>query len=108
MWHAEAEIAKEENPNIEIVYPNEGHAISTDNYTIVKGAKNVDNAYLFINYLLRNEVSSLITDEYPYISPNNIVQKSKINEELIFNNGYYVQNIGFDIKKYDKIWADIK
>lgn len=108
MWHAEAEIAKEENPNIEIIYPSEGHAISTDNYTIVKGAKNIDNAYLFIDYLLRNDVSSLITDEYPYISPNNIIQKSMIGERLIFNNGYYVQNIGFDIKKYDKLWADIK
>ena len=108
MWHAEAEIAKEENPNIEIIYPSEGHAISTDNYTIVKGAKNIDNAYLFIDYLLRNDVSSLITDEYPYISPNNIIQKSMIGEQLIFNNGYYVQNIGFDIKKYDKLWADIK
>ena len=108
MWHAEAEIAKLENPNIEIIYPSEGHAISTDNYTIVKGAKNKDNAYLFIDYLLRNDISSLIINEYPYISPNSVVQNSIISESEIFNNGYYVQNIGFDIKKYDKIWADIK
>ena len=108
MWNAEAEIAKENNPNIEIIYPKEGHAISTDNYTIVKGSKNVDNAYLFINYLLRNDVSKRITDEYPYISPNNISQKSNVSFESIFDKGYYVNNIGFDIKKYDKIWADIK
>lgn len=108
MWNAEAEIAKDNNPNIEIIYPKEGHAISTDNYTIVKGSKNVDNAYLFINYLLRNDVSKRITDEYPYISPNNISQKSNVSFESIFDKGYYVNNIGFDIKKYDKIWADIK
>lgn len=108
MWHAEAEIAKEENSNIEIIYPREGHAISTDNYTIVKGSKNIDNAYLFINYLLRDDVSMKITNEYPYISPLNINQKSKVAFNDIFNNGFYVNNIGSNIRNYDKIWADIK
>ncbi len=108
MWHAEAEIAKDENPNIEIIYPREGHAISTDNYTIVKGAKNKDNAYLFINYLLRKDVSLKIVDEYPYISPLNIKQKSNVTNSAIFNKGFYVKNIGSNIRNYDKIWADIK
>ena len=108
MWHAEAEIAKEENSNIEIIYPTEGHAISTDNYTMVKGAKNVDNAYLFINYLLRDDVALKITDEYPYVSPLNIKQKSKVSIDHIFNRGFYVKNIGTNIKNYDKLWADIK
>lgn len=108
MWNAEAEIAKEENPNIEIIYPSEGHAISTDNYCIVKGAKNIDNAYLFIDYLMRNYVAKEIVSEYPYISPLNIEQQSKVLTEDIFNNGYYVKNIDKNIQKYDKIWADIK
>lgn len=108
MWHAEAEIAKDENPNIEIIYPREGHAISTDNYTIVKGTKNKDNAYLFINYLLRKDVSLKIVDEYPYISPLNIKQKSNVTNSAIFNKGFYVKNIGSNIRNYDKIWADIK
>ena len=108
MWNAEAELAKVKNPNIEIIDPKEGHAISTDNYCIVDGAKNTDNAYLFINYLLRNEVSNKITTEYPYISPNNIKQNSIITPKNIFNNGYYVKNIGENISEYDKLWADIK
>ncbi len=108
MWNAEAELAALDNPNIEIIDPIEGHAISTDNYCIVKGAKNIDNAYLFINYLLRNEVSKEIVKEYPYISPNNIVQESKIKIQSIFNNGYYVKNIGSHITSYDNLWADIK
>jgi len=108
MWNAEAELAKEENPNIEIIYPIEGHAISTDNYCIAKGSKNIDNAYLFINYLLRNDVSTKIVNEYPYISPNKIIQKSVVTSRDIFKDGHYVKNIGQDIKKYDKLWADIK
>lgn len=108
LWHAEAELAQLENPNIEIIFPQEGHAISTDNYTIVSGAKNVDNAYLFINYLLRDEVNDKITNEYPYISSNINVKNSKIISSRVFENGYYVKNIGSNISKYDKLWADIK
>ena len=108
MWNAEAEIAKHTNPNIEIIDASEGHAISTDNYVIVDGARNLDNAYLFIDYLLENNISDSITKEYPYISPNNIRQNSLIQPSSIFKNGFYVKNIGSNIVKYDKLWADIK
>ena len=108
LWNAEAEIAQAENSNIEIIYPKEGHAISTDNYTIVKGSRNKENAYKFINYLLRSDVNKKIVDEYPYISPVNIVQSSQVRTYDIFDKGYYVKNIGSNIRNYDKIWADIK
>ena len=108
MWNAEAELALMDNSNIEIIDPVEGHAISTDNYAIVDGAKNVDNAYLFIDYLLENRVSDKITKEYPYISPNKIKQNSMIKPNNIFKNGFYVKNIGSHISDYDRIWADIK
>ena len=34
-----------------------------DNYALVKGAKNKENAYLFIDYLLRDEVCEKIIDD---------------------------------------------
>ena len=109
MWNAEAIIAKEQNDNIEIVYPTDGFAISLDNYTIVKGAKNKDNAYKFINYLLRSDVSKKITDDYPYINTG-LYSKNVSDEELsnILYNGSYVKNIGMNIAAYDRIWAEIK
>ena len=108
MWNAEAELAKKVNPNLEIIYPIEGHAISTDNYCLVKNAKHLDEAYLFLDYLMQYEVAQDIVKEYPYISPLKIVQESSVNEQDIFTKGYYVKNIGPSIKNYDKIWADIK
>lgn len=107
MWSAEAILAKEENPNIQIIYPKEGHAISMDNYVILKGSKNEENAYKFINYLLQNDVSTKIIEEYPYITPNKNI-KNNISLNQIFYNGHYVENIGSNIKKYDKLWANIK
>ena len=109
MWNAEAIIAKDNNPNVEIIYPKEGFAISLDNYTLVKGAKNTENAYKFINYLLRNDVNKKITDEYPYINTTND-NKNLSDLELykVLNEASYVENIGNSISKYDKIWAEIK
>jgi len=109
MWNAEATLAKESNSNIEIIYPKEGHAISIDNYVITKNAKNVDNAYLLIDYLLRDDISKRIVDDYPYISTNsNINNMSSYELNKILNNGNYVKNIGSDISLYDKLWAEIK
>ncbi len=109
IWNAEAILAKENNPNIEIIYPKEGHAISLDNYTITKDAKNIDNAYLFIDYLLRYDVSEKITESYPYINPNNHYNHYSYYELYdIVRTGAFVKNIGQSISSYDRTWADIK
>ena len=109
LWNAEAILAQEERDNLKIVYPSEGFALSMDNYCILKNAKNPDLAYLFIDYLLRDDVSQAIVDEYPYISPNRNI-KSLPDSELdeILSRGTYVKNVGGDIKKIDKLWAKYK
>ena len=68
MWNAEAELAKRYNSDIKIIVPNDGYAISMDNYCILKNSKNSENAYLLINYLLREDVNRRIIESYPYIS----------------------------------------
>ena len=109
MWNAEAIIAKEYNPNIEIIYPKEGFAISLDNYTLVKGAKNIENSYKFINYLLRDDVNRKITMEYPYVNTTIANQNLDYEElKMVLDKASYVENIGSSISKYDKIWAEIK
>ena len=46
MWNAEAAIAIDENPDIKVVFPTEGGAISMDNYAILKGVKHKDAEYV--------------------------------------------------------------
>ena len=109
LWNAEAILARDQNPNIIIVYPNSGYALSMDNYVITKGATNVDNAYKFIDYLLRDEVCQKIIDDYPYISTNKNTNNYS-DEELkeILENGSYIKNVGENIKKFDRLWAKMK
>ena len=109
IWNAEALIAKDYNKNIEIIYPDDGFGISLDNYAIVKGAKNKENAYKFIDYILRSDVNKKITDEYPYI--NTTVENMNLDEDELITvllKGSYVKNIGNKISLYDKVWAQIK
>ncbi len=109
IWNAEATIAKDYNNNIEIIYPEDGFAISLDNYAIVKNAKNKENAYKFIDYILRDDVQKKITDEYPYISTtvnNMTLDKDELTH--ILYDGSYVKNIGYNVSKFDKVWAQIK
>lgn len=109
MWHAEALLAKRYNANIEMIIPDDGYAISIDNYVLLKGSKNRDNAYKLISYLLRSNISSRIVEDYPYISSVGSVNDIASDEvRSIINSGTYVKNIGFNIKKYDNLWAEIK
>lgn len=118
IWNAEAAIAMKENPNIKVVYPEEGFNLSVDNYAILKGAKNIDNAYLFIDYLLEEDVMKKVIESYPYCNvnkkTNQILDNTYLSNEASnistynFNRATLVKNIGTSIKKYDKIWAEIK
>lgn len=109
LWNAEAILARDYNPSVKIAYPESGYALSMDNYVITKDSKNVSNAYIFIDYLLRNEVCEKIIEEYPYISTNknvsNYTQK-ELNE--ILKKGSYIKNVDENIKKFDRLWARMK
>ena len=118
LWNAEAALAKEQNNNIEIIFPKEGFALSIDNFAIPKGAKNKEEIYLFIDYILRPDIMKRIIESYPYknlnIKTDQILDENyKLNDaanidDAIIKTGNFVKNIGDNVKTYDKIWAQIK
>ena len=109
VWNAEATLAAEENPDLKISYPAEGFALSMDNYVILKNSKHSEEAYEFIDFLLRPDIAKRIVEEYPYISPNKSVDSLPESDlETILKNGSYVKNVGADIKSFDKLWAKYK
>ena len=118
LWNAEGAIAKQENSNIENIFPKEGFALSIDNFAILKKSENQEEAYKFIDYILRPKVMKEIINSYPYKNINKETDKildddylnnnaANISDETL-KNGIFVKNIGSNIKLYDHIWANIK
>ena len=118
LWNAEGALANMENANIENIFPKEGVALSVDNFAIPKGAKNKDELYEFIDYILRPDIMKRIINSYPYKSVNAaadlMLESSYLNNPAanisddVLNSGKFVKNIGNSVKLYDKIWVEIK
>jgi spermidine/putrescine transport system substrate-binding protein len=70
VWGGEAARLWTENPKFAYVIPKEGAHQFVDVMAIPQGAKNVEAAHRFLEYLLRPEVSKAISDEFPYTNPN--------------------------------------
>ncbi len=115
-WSGEAAIALEENEKLAVAYPEEGMYLFFDNLCITKDAKNVDNAYKFIDYVLKAEVNKEIVSEFPYLNPNKagaalMDEAYKSNPAIMIPSeeiakGSYVKNIGKTVDIYSEMWAE--
>lgn len=52
MWNGAFTRAEADNPNLEYVYPEEGITLWSDNFAVPVGAQNIDNAKIFINWMM--------------------------------------------------------
>ena len=118
VWCAEAALAMKENKDIVPVYPEDGLVLMIDNLVIPAGAKNKENAELFINFVLRPETSKMISDEFPYVNPNDAA-KPLLSEDFRNNpasnpspealaKGQLLKNLGDSAGAYDDIWTEFK
>jgi len=57
IWNGEAYMARQENPAIEYIYPDEGVILWLDSLVIPGNARHVENAHKFIDFILRPEVA---------------------------------------------------
>ncbi len=73
---------------IEALIPKGGATLFFDSMAIPKDAKNVANAHLFINYILRPEVAAALTNKVFYANPNaaslKFVKKEVAENKTIF------------------------
>ncbi|HEY2560633.1 MAG TPA: polyamine ABC transporter substrate-binding protein [Caldimonas sp.] len=73
---------------IEALIPKGGATLFFDTMAIPKDAKNVANAHLFINYILRPEVAASLTNKVFYANPNKpslkFVKKDVAENKTIF------------------------
>ncbi len=119
VWSAEAALAMDENPDIQIVYPTEGAYVFLDNWAIPKGAKNYDAAMEFINYMLSAEAAKMNIEDFPYLCPNKaaleqmgedyVKNEAKNVPAEVISSGEFVSYLDTDtLTIYDEMWTKLK
>ena len=89
-----------------------------DNYAIPKSAKNVENAYKFIDFLLRPENAKVVLERLGYSMPNNGV-KALLEPDMAENptlfppaeeveKGIIQSDVGSAVDIYEKYWNQLK
>jgi spermidine/putrescine transport system permease protein len=82
VWSGEAAILWRENKKFHYVLPAEGAHQFLDVLALPTGAPHREAAHRFINYILRPEVSVLISQAFPYTNPNAAARQLLTSEQL--------------------------
>ncbi len=70
-------LMKDNNPDLEFFYPEEGTNIFVDSLCILKGSQNKEAAELYINFLLSEEVALANAEYLYYATPNKAVLENE-------------------------------
>lgn len=81
VWSGEGALLFAENPKFQWVLPAEGFHMFVDSLAVPKNARNKDMAEEFINFILRPDISKMISEEFPYYNPNAEARKLLSDEE---------------------------
>jgi len=81
VWSGEAALLFNEHPKFDFVQPVEGAHRFIDSLAVLRDAPNPEAAHAFMNYVLRPEVSRLISQDFPYTNPNVEARKLLTPEE---------------------------
>lgn len=117
-WSGDAFKVIGENPGFKYVLPKEGTNVWVDSMAIPKSAKNKDEAYKFIDFILRPEIGAQLAQFLGYSTPNKAAQEllpeEVRNNEVVYplGNVFESNDVQVDIKEatelYDRIWTEIK
>ena len=119
VWSAEVALSMEENPDIKIVYPEEGAYVFLDNWVIPTGSKHYDDALEFINYMLSAEAAQMNIEDFPYLCPNTaaleLMGTDYINNSAknvpsdVIAKGEFLTYLDTDtLAIYDDMWTKLK
>lgn len=116
VWSGEAAILYQEDKKFHYILPAEGAHMFIDSLAIPKGAPNKEGAEKFIDYILRPEVSKLISEEFPYTNPN-VEARKLLTPEQLQNPASYPQgdiklnifrDIGEKAEEIDRMMTDLR
>jgi len=115
VWSGEAAILWNQDKKFQYVIPAEGAHMFVDTLCIPATSQHVAEAHQFINYILRPEVSKLISDAFPYTNPN-VEARKLLSPEQLANPASYpaggnlktFRDIGKAASDIDTLVTDLK
>lgn len=118
IWNGSVVQAQEDNDDIQYIYPKEGAVFWMDSFVIPAGAKHVENAHKFINFMLKAEIAKDCVDYVGYATPNKagkaLLDDETASDPTIFPDaetlaaGEFHTDVGDAVLIYDKYWQLLK
>ncbi len=112
LYTSQVMVALAENPDLQMVYPEEGLGFGIMGMFVPSAAPNADAAYQFIDYILRPEISAECFNYLGYYCTNKAAD-SMVDEKLVVpdavKQGEIIQNVSAEAEEeYSRIWTAFK
>jgi spermidine/putrescine transport system substrate-binding protein len=118
-WNGASFRVRLENDKVKYGYPKEGYGIWMDNVAVLKDAKNVDNAKLFMNFIMDPENAAMISQFARYANgikgseafmPTDMKEAPEINvpAEFVAAGRFQLACSPEITELYTKIWTDLQ
>lgn len=117
LFTSQVVLALSQNPDLQVVYPEEGLGFGVDAAFIPSHAPNSDNAHAFLNFILDGEIGAQVSQQTYYLCPNKAsyeflpeeFQKSLIISMDDVPNGEFIQDVGPEATElHEELWTEFK
>jgi spermidine/putrescine transport system substrate-binding protein len=117
-WNGSIAQVTATNPKVKYVIPDEGGSMWIDGFAIPTSAKNVEEAYKFIDYIMRPEVaakaanlskSATVVDKAKAMLPKDVAENAAIyppEDKLM--KADFILDVGDATKLYQDGWTKVK
>jgi len=118
MYSNQAVKGQNTDSKLQPVFPTEGMPMYIDCFVMSKEAPHRDNAYAFLDFLLRPEVSAKISEITSFANPNSAAQEFlpadfknnpmlNLSDEVVANTSLYI-DVDAVLEDYEHIYSEFK